>query len=98
MKYGWNFEPTLVSEAVRQIVLMCILFGWIHWNDQQLAAVLMVCSALLALKARSQSVPVQTIHAAGTTAAELKSVANNPQATMQQVAVDNHPVDNSPQP
>lgn len=96
MNYGWNFEPTLVSEAVRQVILMSLLFGWIHWNEQQLAAVLMVVSALLALKTRQQSVSVQTIHAAGTTAAELKSVADNPQATMRQITVDNTPPPEQP--
>lgn len=81
----WNFEPALISEAVRQLILMLVLFNTIHWSEQQIAAVLMVISAFLALFTRQSTVPLTTVHAAGTTADELKAVAKDPTATMTSV-------------
>lgn len=60
-----NKEPTAIinsiSELVRQIVPMLILFGVIHWTDQQIAAVFMVLGAFLTLVqtliTRTQVVP-----------------------------------------
>lgn len=42
-------NPTALIEAVRQIALALVLFGAIHWNDQQMAGAMMALSAFLAM-------------------------------------------------
>lgn len=64
-------EPTAVingiSELVRQVIPMLIIFGLIRWTDLQVAAAFAVLSAFLALVqtllTRSQVVPVETVNA-----------------------------------
>jgi hypothetical protein len=50
-------NPTLLLEAVRQIVLALVLFGLVHWTDQQTAGLLMALSAILALFNRATVTP-----------------------------------------
>ncbi len=61
-------EPAVVfngiGEIIRAIVPCLILFGLIHWTDQQIAAVFLVVSVVLGflttLLTRSQTVPTET--------------------------------------
>lgn len=50
-------NPTALLEAVRQIALALILFGIIHWTDQQMAGAMMALSAVLAMFNRSAVTP-----------------------------------------
>ena len=60
-------EPTVIlnglAEILRQVIPMLILFGILQWSDQQIAAVFMVVSAVVAFLstawARSQVVPTE---------------------------------------
>lgn len=72
---GWRFEPTLITEAVRQVVLALVLFNVINWNEQQIAGALMALSAVLALFARELSIPTETVRRAGTSPEQLKADA-----------------------
>ncbi|MEQ1763212.1 MAG: hypothetical protein ABL984_08720 [Pyrinomonadaceae bacterium] len=86
-------EPTVVfnglGEIIRAIVPCLILFGFIHWTDQQIAAVFLVVSVVLGflttLLTRSQTTPTEAVNTmirtavqmpADSTVAEVKEQAN----------------------
>jgi hypothetical protein len=46
-------EPTLVLEAVRQLLLFAALMGWLALDEAQLAAAMMALSSVLALVNRA---------------------------------------------
>lgn len=71
----FKFNPALLSETVRQILLALVLFGVIHWTDAQMAGVLMAISAVLALFTISQTVSTGVVEAAGTSKAQLHEAA-----------------------
>jgi dTDP-4-dehydrorhamnose reductase len=81
-------EPTVIlnglAEILRQVIPMLILFGILHWTDQQIAAVFMVVSAVVAFLstawARSQVVPHETANAQIETAIKMPK-----DSTLQQV-------------
>jgi len=50
-------NPTSLLEAVRQIALALVLFGVIHWSDQQMAGAMMALSAFLAMFNRGAVTP-----------------------------------------
>lgn len=61
-------EPTVIigaiSEVVRQFIPVLIIFGVLHWTDQQIAQVMIligvVVKSLEVVLTRSQVVPVET--------------------------------------
>ena len=64
----FNKEPTVIlgalSEIVRAIIPTLIIFGILHWTDQQIAQVMLMVGVLVKslemVLARSQVVPIQT--------------------------------------
>jgi hypothetical protein len=50
-------EPTLIIEAVRQVLLFAALMGWAALDEAQLAAAMMALSSLLAVVNRALVVP-----------------------------------------
>jgi hypothetical protein len=70
-----KFQPVMMAEAVRQVILALILFKVIAWTDLQTAAFLMAISAVLAMFTQSVVVPVATVELAGTSATQLKAAA-----------------------
>lgn len=79
-----NKEPTAIingiSELLRQIIPMLIIFGLIHWTDLQTAAAFAVMSAFLSLVSilvtRSQVVPNEKADAQIKTALSLPASAS----------------------
>lgn len=86
-------EPAVIfngiGEIIRAIIPCLILFGFIHWTDQQIAGVLLVASIMLSflttLLTRSQSTSTETMDTliktavrmpASTTVEEVKEQAN----------------------
>lgn len=53
-----------ISEILRALLPVAILFGWIHWTDQQIAAVMLFGGVVLGfcttLLTRSQTVSTST--------------------------------------
>lgn len=68
-----------IGEIIRAIVPALILFGFIQWTDQQIAAVMLVVSVvlgfLITMLTRAQTVPTQTANAQIETALKLPSTA-----------------------
>lgn len=72
-------EPTVIlnglAEILRQVIPMLILFGLLQWSDQQIAAVFMVVSAVVAFLstalARSQVVPTEVANSQINTAIKM---------------------------
>lgn len=74
----FKFNPALISEAVRQIVLALVLFGIIQWTETQIAGALMALSAVLAMFTISQTTANSTLEAAGTSKTQVhKAAADN---------------------
>jgi hypothetical protein len=46
-------EPTLLIEAVRQVLLFSALMGWVVLDEAQLAAAMMALSSVLAVLNRA---------------------------------------------
>lgn len=76
----FSFNPALLSEAVRQIVLALVLFGIINWTETQIAGALMALSAVLALFTISQTVSTGVVEAAGTSKTQLHEAARQNEA------------------
>jgi hypothetical protein len=52
-------EPTLLIEAVRQLLLFCALMGWVVLDEAQLAAAMMALSSVLAVVNRALVSPAR---------------------------------------
>jgi hypothetical protein len=50
-------EPALWAEAVRQTVLMLMLFGIVNWTEAQMLGFMSALSALLAVAVRQTVTP-----------------------------------------
>jgi len=50
-----------LTEAIRQIILVLVLFQIIAWTDQQIAGTLMAVSAILGLFVRSNTITVNQL-------------------------------------
>lgn len=76
-------EPTVVlgalSEVVRAVIPMLIIFGFIHWTGEQVAQVMVVVGVGVAflntLLTRSQVVPIETADK------QIKTALNEPSTT-----------------
>jgi hypothetical protein len=85
-------EPTVIlgalSEVVRQIIPMLIIFGIIHWTGEQVAQVMAAVSAAIAmftiLLTRSQVVPTEKANAQIETAIKMPSTATVEQVIAKQ--------------
>jgi hypothetical protein len=64
--FGFRWEPALISEAIRQVLLVLVLLGALQLNDQQTAGIIMAVSAILALFTRASVVSQTTLEQAGT--------------------------------
>lgn len=76
-------EPTVVfngiSEVIRATIPVLILFGFIHWTDQQIAGVILLVGVLVGflttLFTRSQTVPTEKANAQIATAITMPATA-----------------------
>lgn len=74
----FNKNPTIVinavAELVRVVIPMLIVFGILHWTDQQIAAVMLVVgvavTSLATVLTRAQVTPNERVDALITTATE----------------------------
>lgn len=88
----FNKEPTVIfgalAEVIRQIVPMLILFGIIQWTGEQVAQVMAVVSAGIALftilLTRSQVVPTEKANAQIETAILMPATATVDQVIAKQ--------------
>jgi hypothetical protein len=76
---GFRWEPALISEAIRQVLLVLVLLGVLQLNDQQTAGIIMAVSAVLALFTRASVVSENTLQQAGTSKSDVvaKAAANS---------------------
>jgi hypothetical protein len=72
---SFKFNPALLSETVRQVVLALVLFGVLQVTDVQLAGGLAALSAVLALFTITNSTPNSTLEAAGTSKTQVVEAA-----------------------
>lgn len=78
-----NREPTAIlgalSEVVRAVIPMLIIFGFIHWTGEQVAQVMIVVGVIVGflnvLLARAQVVPAETANAQIKTALKMPETA-----------------------
>lgn len=77
--FGFHWEPALISEAIRQVLLALVLLGVLQLTDQQTAGIIMAVSAILALFTRASVVSENTLQQAGTSKETIvaKAAANS---------------------
>jgi hypothetical protein len=80
--WGFRVAPTLVAEALRQLMFLAIGFKFIEWTSEQQGLVLSFVSALLAFFVSQNVTTNKTIERAGTTPEEVHKVAQNPDQVM----------------
>ena len=60
MKATWEFlrqEPVALTEAVRSVFYALVLFGYLNWDERQLAAFLLAFGALWTVFLRQSVTP-----------------------------------------
>ena len=73
--FGFHWEPALISEAIRQVLLALVLLGIFQLTDQQTAGIIMAVSAVLALFTRASVVSEKTLNDAGTSKQSIVATA-----------------------
>jgi hypothetical protein len=75
---GFKYEPALISEAIRQVLLALVLLGIWQATSEQMAGVTMAVSAVLALFTRQASTSQNTLSQAGLSQSIVAARAEDP--------------------
>lgn len=83
-------DATWIGELVRQGVILAVVMGWWEGTDAQQHALLSFLSLLVTGVVGLRTVSARAAASAGTSIAELKAVAKDPQQTMIAEDVDDY--------
>lgn len=85
---GLTIDAAWAGELVRQGLLMAVALGWWQANDQQQAIVLSFLSLLVTGFVGMRTASARVLENAGTSVAQVKSVAADPATVLEPVNID----------